>query len=258
MAPPGYPAIHDPSFHDEIERAFAPLSRRLELSRAQFETFKRGCGYAEAYRAYMGSRLLDEKLLEHYVSLELLDLAADDILIDVGSAVSPFSDFVRDRIGCQSYSLDLAYPPGVHGHKIGCSVDAIPLEAGSVSALVLHCALDHFEGACDTLFIGEAARILRPGGRLCILPVYFAPAPVNICDPAHFAPDIAFDPEAGVMAAAGHTNRFGRFYSAETFRRRILEAAPELRPELYRIAGERASIPDNYLYFALLLRKSRA
>jgi hypothetical protein len=255
LAARGFPPSLDDDLRREIETRFAAILRPYELSAAVFQRFKRECGYADSYVGYMGPELLDEKLLEHFVSVELLRPQSGEVSIDIGSAQSPFFNWVAKTFGCESYQLDLAYEPGVHGNKIGASADAMPFEAPAVDVMTLHCSIDHFEGQSDSGFVREAARVLKPGGRVCILPVYFAAEPTNIVDPKHFAPRATIDPMARVRSVEGYNNRFGRFYSPETFQRRILDAAVGLNAELYRIGGERERIPKVYLDYALLLRK---
>lgn len=254
FAPRGWPDSFSPSLRERVAREFTPILRTHPLRAEDFWKFKEGCGYAERYVSYMGPGLLNEKLLEHFVSLELLAPRKGETLIDVGAAASPFAEYCAERLGLETYALDLGYPSGVNGRKIGCSVESIPMPDASVDVMTLHCTIDHFEGACDSLFLREAARLLRPGGRLCVLPVYFAPRPANVCDPRRYSPRARFDADAEVRPVAGYNNRFGRFYSVETFRERVLGAAPSLRPELFRVEGERESIPDNYLSYALLMR----
>lgn len=251
----GHPNAFDPELRASIEREFANILQTYELDGAEFRCYKAECGYAEKYVSYMGPRLLDEKLLEHFVSIKLLHLLPGDVVIDIGSAASPFADYIERAIGCRTYSLDLGYKPGIHGREIGASADAIPLESGSVDAMTLHCTIDHFEGDCDARFIREAARVLHPGGRLCILPVYFAPEPTNICDPRYFSPRAKWDHEARLRAVQDYHNRFGRYYSVESFRRRILNTTNELKPSLYRVEGDRPKIPNNYLHYALVMTR---
>jgi hypothetical protein len=254
----GWPECTSDRLLAAVAEEFREMTDVFDLDAEAFRRFKRECGYAERYVGYMGPELLDQKLLEHYVSLELLRPVRGETLIDVGGAESPFAEYVEHRFGARGFSLDMAYPPGIHGRRIGCGADAIPLEDRSVDLMTLHCAIDHFEGERDTRFVREAARILRPGGRVCILPVYFASAPTNVCNPRRYSPGQKFDSDAEVRAVAGYENRFGRFYGLETFRRRILDASPALRPRLYRIGGDQPRIPNNYLHHALVLRREDA
>lgn len=258
-APVGFPELAGRDLAGDIEREFAPILQSYALDAERFFKFKTDCGYADDYVRYMGPDLLNEKLLEHFVSLDLLGWSTGDSfgpLIDVGAAVSPFADYVARRFGVQAYRLDLDYPPGVNGANIGAPADSIPLPDDSVGAMTLHCTIDHFEADADTGFIREAARVLRPGGRVCVLPVYLSDQPWNICDPRRFTRGIGFDREAHVRGVLGYSNRFGRFYSLETLRRRVLDAAPErLGATLFKIEGDQPKVPNNYLHYALVLEK---
>lgn len=254
FASTGHPNSFDPALARRVREELASIIRPFDLKAEGFWNFKKECGYAESYVSYMGADLLNQKLLEHFVSLEITRPRAGETLIDIGSAQSPFAEYVGSKLGVDAYSLDPAYPAGVHGRRIGSGAEAIPLPEDSVDVMTLHCTIDHFESDRDTRFIREAARVLRRGGRICILPVYFAPEPTNICDPALFASDIGFDPGIEIRRVPGHANRFGRYYSLETFRARILAAEPSLSATLWTIEGEQRMIPNNYLHYALELK----
>lgn len=256
FAPSGYPDAFDPALADEIRSRFSAITRSYALDAAEFRQFVRECGYAEQYVQYMGPTLLDEKLLEHYVSLKLIAPEPGDVLIDIGSAQSPFASYVARQYGCRTYQLDLAYAEGIHGDRIGAPAQEIPLEDASVAAMTLHCTIDHFEGGADSAFVREAARVLRPGGRVCILPVYFAAELSNICDPAHFAPGAELDHAARLRGVLGYNNRFGRYYSPAALDTRLLANAAGLEPTLYRIEGEKDRIENTYLNYALLLTRT--
>lgn len=61
----------------------------------------------------------EEKTLEHFLSLKCLDVRPDDVLIDVASCASPFSDIVRRLYASTTYKQDLVFPLGTHGNTIG-------------------------------------------------------------------------------------------------------------------------------------------
>src|SRR5437764_7841871 len=86
-----------------IQGRFSHVISECKLDAQAFWDFKSGCGYAESYTSYMGPELLNEKLLEHFVSIELLKPAEGQVWIDVGSDQSPFSQYMERRYGCAAY-----------------------------------------------------------------------------------------------------------------------------------------------------------
>lgn len=176
----------------------------------------------------------DKKIMEHFVSYTLLGLSREDKYIDVASENSPFPALYRRRLGAQAYSLDLSYPPGVRGYRIGSSADAMPIEAASVDKLSLHCAFEHFIHDIDGNFIREASRALRPGGRCVIVPLYLAEALLNIVDPVLDSSGVRFDRDALVMGETNLGGLFERYYSPASLRR-ILIPGIGLRYDLFRV-----------------------
>ena len=43
-----------------------------------------------------------------------------------------------------------------------------------MDVITLHNSIEHFENGADAAFIAEAVRLLRPGGRLCVIPLFAA------------------------------------------------------------------------------------
>ena len=112
-----------------------------------------------------------EKCLEHYLSFKVLQLQQGQVYIDIAASASSWADCLRER-GAEAYSLDLKYPEGIHGNRIGANAAATGLPAGSVDAMSLQCAFETFKGDFDKLFIRESNRILRDGGKVVITPLY--------------------------------------------------------------------------------------
>ena len=112
------------------------------------------------------------KLLEHYASVGLMGVRAGGSYLDAAAAKSPFYKVLPVIEGvARCYRQDLNFPPGVDGDTVGCSADAIPLPDESLDGIVSHNAWEHFEGEAAIGFLNEARRLLKPGGKLCILPV---------------------------------------------------------------------------------------
>jgi SAM-dependent methyltransferase len=211
--------------------------------------------YAGGPRSEGGAR--EEKLLEYFVSLDLMDIQATDVVIDVASEWSVFPDFVHELTGATVYRQDLIYPPGIKDNRIGGSAACMPVANGFADKLVLHNAFEHFEGTADTEFILEAWRVLKPGGILCILPLFMAQAFVNLTDPLVQRAGITWDPGARVIERLWWRNRFARYYDVEALWQRVLRPAHEVgfRITILHVENLQETEIPAYLCFVLVMVK---
>lgn len=113
-----------------------------------------------------------EKALEHYLAATLINLSKEDIYVDIANCNSPTPEIYHALYGCEVYRQDLIFPEGIHGNIIGGDAANLPLENQFASKMALHCSFEHFENDADIRFIVEAARVLKTGGKLCIVPLY--------------------------------------------------------------------------------------
>lgn len=191
-----------------------------------------------------------EKTLEHYVSLDFLDLQPDEVFIDIAACTSPFYRMVKQRYGLKrAYQQDLVYPKGLHGDKMGGYASELGLPDESVSAVSLHCSLEHFEGNSDTAFFQELERVLKPGGRAIILPFYLAHTYTIHVDPAYnllkgHRPRL--DPKAQLRHCDWY-QFFSRHYDPVALQERVLDPAPGLKLRLHRVRNFREVHPTCYL-----------
>lgn len=151
--------------------------RRHTPNQAAFDAYLDKVDYAVNFPAYVQEfgtgDVFIGKALEHWMSLDFIDLKDGAVVMDVAACHSPFVDIVaRLYPQVQCYMQDQVYKPGVHGLKIGSDATCIPLPDGSVDSIVAHNSWEHFEGNADIRFISEAARLLRPGGKLTIIPLF--------------------------------------------------------------------------------------
>jgi SAM-dependent methyltransferase len=224
-----------------------------------FHAHVRSLGYPTNYAAGPleegGNR--ENKLLEYFVSLQILDLQAGDVVIDVASERSIFPTVVRDLFGATVFRQDMIYPPGVRGDRIGGSAASMPVADQFADKLVLHNSFEHFEGTADSDFVAEAWRILKPGGVVCIVPVFVSEHHSILSDPLTDRRGIVWDPGAQVIELAGWHNRFGRFYDAAALEARVLSPARELgyELELLHFVNVKEVHPRASTYFALVMRK---
>jgi hypothetical protein len=214
--------------------------------------------YAAGTMSAGGAR--EQKLLEYFVSLDLLRPMSSDVIIDVASEWSVFPRVMRRLTGARVYRQDLIYPAGVRGDRIGGSAGRMDVPAGFANKLVLHNAYEHFEGTADSDFIREAWRVLRPGGLVCILPLNMTDQFSILTDPLVDRRGIAWDPGARVIEIPTWHNRFGRMYDAAALKQRVLEPARQVGFDInvLRVRNTEAIHPSTYLHYILLLTKPAA
>ena len=215
------------------------------------ETGYRDMSYWDGGRARAGI----EKWLEHYVSIELMAPQAGQVFVDIASCYSPFPDILRERRACVTYRQDWAYPPGIDGDRIGSDAADLPLADESVDGLTLHCSFEHFEGDRDWQFLQEAQRVLRRGGKLCILPIYTNHTYSIQTDLAAWYRRPTFERDALVWAAEGWGEVHGRFYDPPHFAARLLSNLRGMRLRMVRVENYLDVAPDCYLRFAALFGK---
>lgn len=188
----------------------------------------------------------DEKLLEYYISYRWLEFNPSDTYIDVAAQDCPFAFFIRDRFNCRVYRQDLYFlEKGIHGEDIGGDASKIPLPRNSVSKISLHNSLEHFEGDSDIQFIRKAQRLLRPGGKLLVVPLF-------IGDEYTIETDAGWVDEEGVKHLWCEGARFARIYDLPQFKYRILENSKQLKLQVYHLQNANEIDPKIYAeYFAI-------
>lgn len=194
----------------------------LDVSRdAYFE-------FLEAARLdrYRGLGFVHTKPLEYLVSIMLTSLDGASVVLD---AAGGGGEFVRalealalgSRIYCQDPVLE-GRSEGAVAYLGGTIVD-VPLPDGSVDSITCHHSFEHFRGDQDVAFVVEACRLLRPGGRACVVPLFLTDGSFEIWN-VRARPKAAFsagatqlyDPTA-TFAGWGPYERFARTYSPRSF-----------------------------------------
>jgi SAM-dependent methyltransferase len=214
-------------------------------------------GYRESSYWHGGKdRAGTEKWLEHFVSVDLLRPQPSEVHIDIASCYSPFPDILRSRYGCTTYRQDWSYPPGVEGDRIGSDAAELPLPDASADGMTLHCSFEHFEGDRDHRFLREADRVLRPGGRLCILPLYTNRTYSIQTDLAAWHRPPSLERDALICAAEGFGEVHSRFYDGAHFASRILGNLGRLRLRLYSVGNYEEVAGDCYLKLAAVFTRT--
>lgn len=246
--------------HDDITpelRNHGVRVHRHSIDLDGFSRFVDAAGYR--HRSYYdGGRnpCAVNKWLEHYVSLELLEPDPGEILIDVANCYSPFPEIARELLSLKAFRQDLIYEAGIHDDRIGGNAADMPLDDEFADLLTLHCSFEHFEGTSDQDFIREAGRVLRPGGRLCILPLYTHREYAIQTDPATWKErTIQFEPDAVIYVADGWGEAHGRLYDARHFLDRVVANLGELELTIFEMENYAEVWEQCYLRFAAVFRK---
>jgi ubiquinone/menaquinone biosynthesis C-methylase UbiE len=203
--------------------------------------------------------LFTEKALEHYLSSKLLHPDKNDVFVDVAAASSPFYDLVEKKYRCRCFAIDLNAPKTGDSRFIQCNATNMPFENASISKMALHCAFEMFENDDDINFIKEANRVLRPGGRIVIIPLYMAHFYHILSSPGSNRKGIDYGKAKRVWWDNNYVVRFARFYSVESFKERILSHKNKLNLKIYYFTNEQQlkknSDDQIYLKFAACLTK---
>ena len=165
----------------QIEQGLVDLGTELHEynpSPAEFHAFQAQGWFPPDYHGGKCSDVWDEKLLEHWIaseSLGVMHYGPQDIYVDLAAAASPWAQALRERKNINAYAIDLYEVGQAYGHLEYYRLEnatATTFADGSVSGASLQCAYEMFMGQDDTKLIEELERILKPGGKVVILPLY--------------------------------------------------------------------------------------
>lgn len=148
-----------------------------EPERAEFIEFQKSGFFPERYHGGRNSGVWDEKLLEHWIAAQRLDLfnfGEHEIYVDAAACSSPWSRTLREGHEIKAFAIDLEVNPEFASLDYYRQEDATNTRFAdsSVRGMSLQCAFEMFTGDDDLNFISEVRRIMRPGGRVVILPLY--------------------------------------------------------------------------------------
>jgi hypothetical protein len=168
---------------------------------ADFLAFQAQGWFPLDYHGGLNSGVWDEKLLEHWISSERLGVMRyelKDIYVDIAAAGSPWAQALRERKNINAYAIDLYEIGKAYRHLDYYRVEnatASTFADDSISGASLHCAYEMFMGKDDTKLIKELARILKPGGKVVILPLYMHTNYCSYSTPEYFGKGYS-DPHA--------------------------------------------------------------
>lgn len=228
---------------------------------AAFAAFKARMIFPSDYHGGAEGGILEEKLLEHFAAWDLLELEHKPArwpYVDVAGASSPWARILREQ-GREAFSIDLDPHPSLASLHYYLRGDATstPFDAASIGSASLQCAYEMFTGDADTRLVAELARILKPGGRVVISPLYTHTHPCYYQSPEYYGRPIG---DAGATRYVRRHARgvpASRKYSARTLRERVWDPALRagLSPGMLVVRNKASFGPGIYLHFILTLDK---
>ncbi len=173
------------------------------------------------------------KVLEYLTSFKLLNFCEESRFLDAAGGSGEYGKAVHSLINCRkNYCNDLLLAGKVEDgvEFIGGNITDLDLRDSSISAISCHHSFEHFKGDEDKKFVLEIVRLLVPGGRACIVPIFLVQEYVETWN---IRPLQKFDSTAltvydpfGAFPGWGKYDRFARAYSLEAFFERILKEIP--------------------------------
>lgn len=261
------PQYQNPS-DDELERIERDLKARgvlvedYEPDPQPFFDFKDAGYFPSNWYGGVRGGVWDEKHLEHWIASEILELSTfstTDVYVDIAACSSPWAKTLRERKNINAFAIDL---------EIGSDFSTLPyyrsenatatsFESGSVRAASLHCAYEMFSRNDDIELIAELARILQPGGRVVIVPLYMHTHYCAYSTPEFYGKGHS-DPRAKEYVRRDMVGvPSSRKYDVDTLKQRVLNAieAAGLRYRMRALRNKNELGKGIYCHFILQVDK---
>ncbi|WP_444994549.1 methyltransferase domain-containing protein [Aliikangiella sp. IMCC44359] len=226
-----------------------------------FNQFKRTFQFPEDYHGGIQSGVWDEKHLEHFVALDILNLDSPESYpyIDIASCESPWAKMLKAQ-GNNAYSIDLVKSEKYADLDYYLQGDATQtaFESASISSASLQCAFEMFIQDNDTKLIKELSRILKVGGKVVISPLYTHLIPCYYQTPDYYGKDFGDEGAKRLIRRDCWGVAASRKYSADTLKSRVWDVAVKygLTPKLL-VLRNKSELGDNiYLHFILVIEKT--
>lgn len=244
--PPALSISNDKIIQNLLELGFEINDFEIDIE--DYRKYFRLAQYTENFPDYHQYNIT-EKSLEHYISSRLLDLSDKDVFIDITNESSPAPIIYRNLFGAETSRQVF------NRDQIEDDITNIPLADESATKMALFCSFEHFEGDSDITFIKEITRVLKPGGSVCIVPLYLSQEYSIVTDPVvAVSQNVGFENKSVVCCVKGLKSRFSRFYDPVSLKNRIQNNLGDLTLRIFRITN--ANFDSScYAQFAGLLTK---
>lgn len=258
---------------DEIKKHIKIPVTELEINKEDFLNWQKKY-YPEGEQIFKSN--MHKKMLELYISYQLLNIEPGDVYMDAAGGQYSYAS----RVDCKKKIIqDIRLSDKLknfHGNKVtylDCSCAEIPLPDQSVNKISCHHSIEHFQQNADVDFMREVQRILAPGGKCVIVPIFLSSRAFLIADQSSFQRwneegEWLIDETATLPGGAG-SGHFSRVYSPETLTTRLLNQfnSEAFKLQLVTVKMNHEEIPNekqfmteqqaimNYYYRALVIER---
>ncbi len=226
-------ATHVEPFERLCERFDFPV-QRIDLDLDEYDAF------VDDFVTGWQQRYADKyykKPMELFVTYKLLDPQKDDAFMDAAGGINTYLHKIDTA---QKYMQNIVIGEDLR-RRFGPEITylegdacSIPLEDASIDKISMHHSFEHFQGDSDSRFVEETQRLLKVGGKCCIIPIFLGDAYVEVSRLPK--PECPFDPQATYLVdpsarlTGGPTSGdFARVYDFAAFERRVLEVIDRSR-----------------------------
>ena len=229
----------------------------------QFQKFKAAHWFPKKYHGGHDSGVWDEKLLEHWIAGELLQLdqySSSDVYVDIASFDSPWAKILRERLGIAAFAVDLSPVAEPYQHLdfyFSENATHTHFADAEVRGASLQCAYEMFRGDDDRMLISELMRILRPGGKAVILPLYMHTHYCCYSSPEYFGKGFSDIGALEYIHFEGRGVPSSRKYDAQRLKDRVLDPITSvgMRYRLRVLRNQEALGEGIYCHFILEIEK---
>jgi len=200
-----------------------------------------------------------KKLIEFYTSYRILNPVEAHVFMDAAGGINGYLGKLKCRkkiLQDLKISDDSRKVLGPEVEYIQCDAGNIPLPDASLDRIACQHSFEHFQHDTDTAFIQEALRLLKVGGKCCVIPLFIADRYAEITDKISFKRKFdknslrIFDPTATIPGRAFSGN-YARIYNIPAFQQRVLQHIDlsRFKVHLYEMRLDGRLLPDMSLPF---------
>lgn len=232
---------------DRIKSCCDLIVDRLDFDKARYEQWVLSF-FPEWKRRY--GHILNKKIIELFVTYQILDLQEEDEYMDAAGGINTYAD----RIKCKKRYLQGITVSSELKSALGNEIDYIQGDAAtidlpdeSLTKISSHHSFEHFQSNSDSDFINEVQRLLKIGGKCCIIPIFIADKYVEVSrsnkHQYHYDTNSTYiiDPTAKITGGAT-CGDYARIYDNSSFNKRVID---QIDREKFNISLSEITIDGN-------------